>query len=198
MSALQVTGSLFSLFGLSAIFLIWRHKGVRKGAWRYALPAGWGFLTLGLVLWGASTHPDQGIALGAVLIMVLACGFLAWQGLRLAGRPAKIQRERQSGSDTMAPGTGYWGRFAARLVGSLAIAPSAGLAMGLLWYAYVQGDGGDRLMGAGLVTMIAMTGGLVIQLASRRPCRALATLTVAGALAAGLALLPAMSAGGAP
>lgn len=186
----QLIGSLLSLLGLAAIFLTWRRRGVRAGLWRYGLSAGWALLCLGLVVWMTSTNPDQGLALGSVLVMILACAILAWQGLKLTGKPAKAQIERESAVDTIALGKGYWGRVTVRLAGSLLIVPAFGMLAGLLWRAYVPGDEADRLIGLAIVAMLATTAGLVIQLASRRPYRAFGGLAAISVVAAALIFLP--------
>lgn len=186
----QLIGSLLSLSGLLVIFMTWQRRGVRAGLWRWGLPAGWALLCLGLGLWTISTNPDQGLALGSVLVMVLACALLAWQGLKLTGKPAKTQIERESATDTIALGKGYWGRVTVRLAGSLLIVPVFGMLAGLLWRVYVPGDEADRLMGLAIVAILAMTAGLVIQLASRRPYRAFGGLTAVSVIAAGLVFLP--------
>lgn len=186
----QLIGSLLSLSGLLAIFLTWRRRGVRAGLWRWGLPAGWALLCLGLGLWMVSTNTDQGLALGSVVVMVLACAILARQGLALLGKPAKVQPVRETEADGLALGKGYWGRATIRLAGSLLVVPVFGMLAGLLWRAYVPGDEADRLMGLAIVAMLAMTAGLVIQLASRRPYRAFGGLTAVSVIAAGLIFLP--------
>ncbi len=186
----QLIGSLLSLSGLLVIFMTWQRRGVRAGLWRWGLPAGWALLCLGLGLWTISTNPDQGLALGSVLVMVFACALLAWQGLKLTGKPAKTQIERESATDTIALGKGYWGRVTVRLAGSLLIVPVFGMLAGLLWRVYVPGDEADRLMGLAIVAILAMTAGQVIQLASRRPYRAFGGLTAVSVIAAGLVFLP--------
>ena len=190
MIVVQLIGSLLSLLGLLAIFLTWRRRGVRAGLWRWGLPGGWALLCLGLAVWMVSTNPDQGLALGSVMAMVLACAILAWQGLKLTGQPAKAQIERESATDTIALGKGYWGRVMVRLIGCLVVTPAFGALLGLLWLAYVPGDEADRLMGLAFVAMLAMTAGLVIQLASRRPYRAFGGLTAVSVIAAALVFLP--------
>ena len=190
MIVVQLIGSLLSLLGLLAIFLTWRRRGVRAGLWRWGLPAGWGLLCLGLAVWMMSTNPDQGLAIGSVMAMVLACAILAWQGLKLTGQPAKVQVERESATDTIALGKGYWGRVTIRLAGALLIVPAFGMLAGLLWRAYVPGDEADRLMGLAIVALLAMTAGLVIQLASRRPYRSFGGLTAVSVIAAALVFLP--------
>jgi hypothetical protein len=192
--AVQFAGSLFSLLGLLAIFLTWRRKGVRAGAWRYGLPAGWALLVLGLIVWTISTNPDQGLALGSVAVMILACAFLAWQGLKLTGKPAKTQAERESATDTLALGKGYWGRFTVRLLGSLIIVPAFGLLIGLLWRAYAPGNAADVLIAAAFIVTFALTGALTWLLASRRPYRTCAALTLASLVAAGVIYLPLLGA----
>lgn len=190
MTTLQFAGSLFSLIGLLAIFLTWRRKGVRAGLWRYSLPVGWGLLGLGLLVWMVSTHADQGLALGLVMVMVIAVVILARQGIVLIGQPAKVQPVRETETDSLALGKGYWGRVTVRLIGCLMVVPGFGALLGLLWLAYVPGDEADRLMGLAFVALLAMTAGLVIQLASRRPYRSLGGLTVLSVLAAALVFVP--------
>jgi hypothetical protein len=192
--AVQFAGSLLSLLGLLAIFLTWRRKGVRTGVWRFGLPTGWALLCLGLVVWMFSTNPDQGLALGAVLVMLLACVLLAWQGLKLAGKPAKAQIERESATDTIALGKGYWGRFTVRLLGSLIVVPVFGLLAGLLWRGYAPGDAADVLIAAAFIVTFAMTGALTWLLASRRPYRTCAALTLASLIAGGVIYLPLLGA----
>jgi len=192
--AVQFAGSLFSLLGLLAIFLTWRRKGVRTGLWRYGLPAGWAGLCLGLVVWMMSTNPDQGLALGSTLIMILACAFPAWQGLKLAGKPAKAQIERESATDTIAFGEGYWGRFTVRLLGSLIVVPAFGLLAGLLWRAYGPGNAADVLITAAFIVTFALTGALTWLLASRRPYRTCGALILASLIAAGVIYLPLLGA----
>ncbi len=187
---LQFAGSLLSLSGLLAIFLTWRRKGVREGIWRYGLPVGWALLCLGLAVWMISTNPDQGLALGSVLIMMLAWLVLTWQGLKLTGKPAKAQIERESATDTIALGKGYWGRFTIRLLGSLIVVPAFGLLIGLLWRGYAPGNAADILIAAAFIVTFAMTGALTWLLASRRPFRTCMALTLASLLAAGLIYLP--------
>ena len=186
----QFAGSLLSLSGLLAIFLTWRRKGVREGIWRYGLPCGWALLCLGLFVWMISTNPDQGLALGSVLAMMLAWLVLTWQGLKLAGKPAKAQIERESATDTIALGKGYWGRFTVRLLGSLIVVPAFGLLIGLLWRGYAPGNAADVLIAAAFIVTFAMTGALTWLLASRRPFRTCMALTLASLLAAGLIYLP--------
>jgi len=186
----QFAGSLFSLLGLLAIFLTWRRKSVRAGLWRLGLPSGWALLCLGLFVWMISTNPDQGLALGSVAVMMLACAFFAWQGLKLAGKPAKTQIERESATDTIAFGKGYWGRFTVRLLGSLLVVPAFGLLSGLLWRAYAPGHAADVLITAAFIVTFAMTGALTWLLASRRPYRACGALILASLVAAGVIYLP--------
>lgn len=188
--AVQVAGSLLALSGLLAIFLTWRHKGVRDGLWRYGLPAGWAMLCLGLSIWMISTNPDQGLALGSVAIMILAWLILSWQGLKLAGKPAKTQIERESATDTIAFGKGYWGRFTVRLLGSLIVVPAFGLLAGLLWRGYMPGNAADVLIAAAFIVTLAMTGALTWLLASRRPYRTCGALVLTSLIAAGVIYLP--------
>ncbi len=190
----QFAGSLFSLLGLLAIFLTWRRKGVRAGLWRLGLPSGWALLCLGLFVWMISTNPDQGLALGSVLVMILAIAILAWQGLKLAGKPAKAQIERESTTDTLALGRGYWGRFTVRLLGSLVVVPVFGLLAGLLWRAHAPGNAADVLIAAAFIVTFAMTGALTWLLASRHPYRTCAALTLFNLIAAGAICLPLMRA----
>lgn len=188
--AVQFAGSLLFLLGLLTIFLTWRHKGVRTGLWRCGLPAGWALLILGLAVWMVSTKPDQGLALGSVAVMMLACAFVGWQGLKLAGKPAKTQIERESATDTIAFGKGYWGRFTVRLLGSLLVVPAFGLLAGLLWRAYAPGNAADVLIAAAFIVTFAMTGALTWLLASRRPYRTCGALILASLIVAGVIYLP--------
>ncbi len=190
MIAVQVAGSLLSLFGLSAIFLTWKRRGEREGLWRYSLPAGWTLVALGLVLWAISSNIDHGIALGVTAVIVIACTMVAVQGLKLITAPVKTQKDRETTSDTLALGPGYWGRVFIRLTGCLVIAPVFGAVLGILWQAFVPGDPADRLVGLGFVATFGVTAGLVIQLASRRPWRACAGLTVVSAVAAAIVFVP--------
>jgi len=188
--AVPFAGSLLSLLGLTAIFLTWRRKGVRDRLWRFGLPVGWALLCLGLATWMASTNPDQGLALGSVLIMMLAGAILAWQGLRLAGKPAKTQIERESAADTVALGKGYWGRFTIRLLGSLIIVPVVSVMLGILWQAYMPVSAADRLVGAAIAAVFIMGAALTWQLASRHPYRTFSVLTGVSAITAALVYLP--------
>lgn len=194
MIAVQFAGCLLSLLGLLAIFLTWQRKGVRAGLWRWGLPAGWAFLCLGLFVWMISTNPDQGLALGSVLVIILALAILAWQGLKLAGRPAKAQIKRESATDTVVLGKGYWGRFIVRLLGSLLVVPAFGLLAGLLWRAYAPGNAANVLITAAFIVTFAMTGALTWLLASRHPYRTCMALTLTSLIAAGAIYLPLMRA----
>ncbi len=190
MTTVQFAGSLLSLVGLLAIFLTWRRRGLRERLWRYSLPAGWALVALGLGLWTVSTNTDQGLALGSVMVMILACAILIRQGLVLLGQPAKVQAVRETETDGLALGKGYWGRVTVRLIGCVVAAPALGVLLGLLWLAYVPGNEADRLIGLAFVALLAMTAGLVVQLASRRPYRSLGGLTALSVLAAAIVFLP--------
>ena len=187
MLTLRLLGSLALAAGLLAVFLTWRRPGVRTGAWVYALPAGWMAIVIGLILWGTSTHLDQGLALGSVLVMTLACALVAGQGLKLITQPAKVQRTRTLESDGVSLGRGYWSRFAARLTGSLIVAPAAGAAVGLLWPIVFHGEDATRIMGVAILAVSAATAALVYQLSSRRPWRAFAIIAATGMVAGGVA-----------
>jgi hypothetical protein len=186
----QLMASLAALAGLLAVYFTWQRRGVREGIWRYGLPGGWTLIVAGLTGWALSTHIDQGLALGSVAIMTFAGIILCWQGLKLMGQPAKVQRERETQTDTLALGTGYWGRFATRFLGSLLVAPAFGVLIGLAWRAYAPGNEADKLIWLAIIATLAMTGGVVYQLASRRPYRACGLLTVAGLVIAAGVYLP--------
>lgn len=186
----QFVGSLLSLSGLLAIFLTWRRKGVRTGLWCVGLPAGWMLIIVGLIVWMASPHPDQGLALGSVAIMMMACIILVWQGMKRVGKPAKPQIERESATDTVPLGKGYWGRFTVRLLGGLLVVPAFGLLAGLLWRAYAPGNAADVLITAALIVTLAMSGALTWLLASRRPYRTCGMLILASLISAGAVYLP--------
>ncbi len=190
-SSLQITASLSLVLGLAAVYLTWRRKGARDGLWRHGLPAGWALLALGLGGWATTVSADQGLALAAVLVMVLALAIVAAHGLAQPAKSVKAGRIREDSSrDSLTLGRGYWGRVAVRLTGSLLIVPAFGIAAGLLWYAYVPGDEADRLIGMALISTLAAATALVILLASRRPYRSAAVLTLATLVAAGLVLVP--------
>ena len=186
----QILSSLIALAGLLALFLTWQRRGVREGLWRFGLPGGWALLVIGLVGWMLSTNPDQGLALGSVVIMSLACAILAWQGLKLAGKPAKLAPVRESETDGLSLGDGYWGRFAVRLGGSLIIVPAFGLLVGLLWRGYAPGNAADVLIWSAIIAVCAMIGALTWLLASRKPYRTTGVLTGAGLIAAAVIYLP--------
>lgn len=190
-SSLQITASLSLVLGLAAVYLTWRRKGARDGLWRHGLSAGWALLALGLGGWATTVSADQGLALAAVLVMVLALAIVAAHGLAQPAKSVKAGRVRDEGaSDSLTLGAGYWGRVAVRLTGSLLIAPAFGISMGLAWCAYVPGDDADRLIGMALVSTLAAATALVILLASRRPWRSAAGLTFVTLMAAGLVVIP--------
>ncbi len=189
-ATLPITGTLAVFAGLLLLFLAWRRKAPRTGMWRLALPASWGLLGAGMLAWSLSTHADQGLALGVVVVMMLACGLVAWQGLRQVGQPVKVQTVREIASDSLALGAGYWGRVVVRLAGSVVVVPGLGFAVGGLWYTYGPGHEADRLMGMAMASLIFAAAGWVIQLASRRPWRACLGLALVTVVAAGLAFLP--------
>ncbi|MFT4077317.1 MAG: hypothetical protein QM647_17455 [Asticcacaulis sp.] len=190
MNALAIPGLLLLIAGLLTVFTTWRHKGTRTGIWRYGLPGGWALIIAGMAIWAFSTHPDQGLALGSVTLMILAGGILAWQGLKLAGKPAKTQIERESATDTIALGKGYWGRFAVRLVGSLLVVPAVSIMLGIFWQAYMPVSAADGLVGAAIAAILIMGAALTWQLASRHPYRTCSLLTGLAAITAVAVYLP--------
>lgn len=177
--------------GLVVVYLTWRRKGVREGLWQHGLPVGWASVMFGLTGWAVTVSTDQGLALAAVLIMVLALAIVAGHGLAQPAKAVKAGRIRDdASSDGLTLGAGYWGRVAVRLTGSLLIAPAFGIFMGLTWCAYVPGDAADRLIGMALISTLATATALVILLASRRPYRSTTVLTLVTLAAAGLVVIP--------
>jgi hypothetical protein len=197
MSVFAILANLSLLAGLLAVFLTWQRKGVRTGLWRFGLPAGWGLMVLGLCVWTISTTPDHGLALGSVALMVLAGAILTWQGLKLANKPSKTAIERESATDTVALGKGYWGRFTIRLLSSLIIVPAVSVLLGILWQAYIPASTVDKLVGAAIAAIVIMSAALTWQLASRHPYRTFGALTAIGTFTAAAVYLPLLLGAGA-
>ena len=75
-TALLIRGlaCLMAVCGLWLLQAAWRLR--TANGWRLA--GGWSAITLSVICWAATSHPDKGSALGIVVIMIAAMAALSW------------------------------------------------------------------------------------------------------------------------
>jgi hypothetical protein len=193
----RLFASLSLGLGLAALYLRWRDRKASNKSqdWRrFAVPAGWGLIVLGLNGWLFSGAGDVAVSDAVTLVMMLAIAVIGAHALTLDG-PKKAVRARsepnpESDNDGLELGRGYWSRVAARMLGCVVAAPAIGLMAGALWRAYAPGDKADTLMMMATIALLVMPVAWVIQLASTRPWRAFAGLALAAVTAAAFIYVP--------
>ena len=185
-TVIRLAASLGLCSGLALLYLRWRSP---KRVGRLAVAAGWGVIAVGVAGWTLGGHGDVALSDAAVLAMVAALVVIAGHAATLPA--AKAGRTRgKAGDDRLVLGRGYWGRVVARLLGTLLVAPAAGLMVGALWRAYGPGDDADRLMAMAIIAVLVMAAAWVAQLMSARPWRMLGVVSLLTVVAAGLIYLP--------
>ena len=122
------------------------------------------------------------------LVMTAALAAIAANALTIP-KPSRAMRDRAVEDDNL-PRPGYRRRVAARVLGTVAAAPAAGLMAGTLWRACVAGDKADGLMMMAAIAVFVTAGGWVWQLADARPWRSCIGMAAAAALIAAGIYLP--------
>jgi hypothetical protein len=120
-TALLIRGlaCLMVVCGLWLLQAAWRLR--TANGWRLA--GGWSAITLSVICWAATSHPDKGSALGIVVIMIAAMAALSWIYVK-ADR--KTAREATARVTKPAP-TGPL-EILRRIAAGILLGPLAGLA----------------------------------------------------------------------
>lgn len=176
--------SLCLLAGVAVLYLRWRDKGRPRGL----VATGWGLVVAGLGGWLFGGNADVALSNAVTLVMTAALAAIAANALTIP-KPSRAMRDRAVEDDNL-PRPGYRRRVAARVLGTVAAAPAAGLMAGTLWRAYVPGDKADGLMMMAAIAVFVTAGGWVWQLADARPWRSCIGMAAAAALIAAGIYLP--------
>lgn len=120
-TALLIRGlaCLMAVCGLWLLQAAWRLR--TANGWRLA--GGWSAITLSIVYWAATSHPDKGSALGLVVLMTSALAALSWRYLTADRKPARAAAERTAKPLPAGPL-----EILRRVAAGLLLGPLAGLA----------------------------------------------------------------------
>jgi hypothetical protein len=116
-----ILGTGMAFIGLLGLYLAWRSHG----APRWHILGAWGGLIVSLICWSFAGGIDRGLALGAIVICLLALGFIAFTALSSEKGGRRGGLRRRSMPDRK--GT-VWGRFPQKIGFTLLAGPIAGLA----------------------------------------------------------------------
>lgn len=116
-----ILGTGMAFIGLLGLYLAWRSRG----APRWHILAAWGGLAVSLVCWAFAGGMDRGLALGAIVICLLALCFIAFTALSSGKEGRRGVQRRRSMPDRK--GT-VWGRLPQKAGFALLAGPVAGLA----------------------------------------------------------------------
>jgi len=172
---IQALAALLLAAGLAGLYRAWRGRRLSAPQRRLWTALGWLLLAAGVVLWCSGLSAGVAVAQAMTLAMLLGLAAVAAHatGLRRAaheGRGREAAQPPVRAANMVVRG--------ARLLGSLVVVPALGLAAGLVWYALVPGNESDRLMGQAIVALLVAAMALVALLASQRPVRLVAGLSV--------------------
>ena len=135
---------LLAVCGLWLLQAAWRLR--TANGWRLA--GGWSAITLSVICWAVTSHPDKGSALGLVFLMIAALAALSWMYLKADRKPAREPAERVT--DPVATNLL---EILRRIAAGLLLGPLAGLAalaLSTAGFAILQKSGTEHT--ANLVT----------------------------------------------